>query len=89
MVLRKLILVFAIIAGLFAFDGAAGCTRLPQVAQTELVVPGHEQNEVIVVNNIRSTRPSLFVFNEDFSVSFFHHHHHSLLIQSQQQHSSL
>jgi len=88
MVFRKLFLVFALIAGLCAFDGPVESSQLPRTEQTELVVSGHAQTGV-VVGKIPSARLLFFVQNEEPLLSFHHHYTHSLLIQSQQHHATL
>ena len=88
MIFRKLFLVFAVVAGLCAFEAQIENLRLPQVAQTELVVPNHEQRAVFVLSDF-SKQSLFFVYDETIPVSSFHHYQHSLLIQTLHHHSSL
>lgn len=93
MMFRKLLLVFAIVAGLCSFDTPVESARLPQVAQTELVISSHkeqqQQERRVVFNGPSEARKDLLVVNEITPVSFYQIYHRSLLVDTQHYHASL
>jgi hypothetical protein len=89
MMFRKLFLVFAVVAGLCAFDATVETPRLPQVAQTELVVSGRQEQERVFSCESVVRKDRFILHNELLFVSFHHLYLQSLLVQTQQHHASL
>ncbi len=88
MIFRKLFLVLAVVAGLCSFDAPIENPRLPQVAQTELVVSGRHQKEVLVSKDFSEHR-LFFVHDQAIPSPQHHRYYQALLIESQHHHSSL
>ncbi len=87
MILKKIFLVFAVVAGLCAFDAQIENPRLPQVAQTEIVISS--KKEIAAPQKIILPRPVFLVLNEEPVLSSVHLYQQSLLIETQHHHSSL
>jgi len=86
MILRRLHVVLFVLVGLFTFNIAVESPRLPQIAQTELVIGQKEQAEALEYSG---SLPEFFVFNERLPHSPYHVRYEFYLIESQHHHSSL
>lgn len=86
MILKRLHLVLFVVVGLFTFNTPVESPRLPQIAQTELVVFATQQT---VVAKYFPRRPEFLVLNESLLGVPHHVRYEFYLVESQHHHSSL
>lgn len=87
MATRKIFVLFAILAGLFAFQGSVAVAMPREGVRTEIVI--NNKQEVEGVFTAHPLRPEFFVTDVILTSSSHHLIHHSLLLSSIHHHSTL